>query len=596
MTVTVYEAGQAVHLSDKHLLGVGGEGRVYAHGARAYKVYFTPTKARADKLRAFPSRLPAPVVAPEAICEDRRGSVVGYAMRRVQGAVDFYKVSQRAWREGTLSNAALVDVLREMDDTVRGLHARGVVVGDLNDGNVVVAPGSDGALAPWFIDADSLQLPGHPCTVAHERFLDPRLYGTDLDKTAALSRESDFYALAVLAFSALLYVHPFGGAHPTLRTMLRRAEARHSVLRADVTAPRVAARPAVLPDDALEWFRKVFEGDLREPLPAALLSARFTACSCGVEHARVACPSCTASAPVRAPSVARGTLRVRSVVRAEGGAIVDASFDGRLRYVVRRGDGHVRDDGRTIDLGASPAWVKVVGATTWVAEGARVRQLGPGATAGDVLVGAAPGELAADAGARGLVYADGAWLVRASDGTRLGQVLEGQTHVRVGDAVGLAFYRAGELTVWFVFDPSSGPLRQIALPPLRGRLTDFSVVLGGALALFTAQTVKDGKIEITAHLVDARGNILATESGPLGSSPLLYGVHGRAVAHGAVITATPDGLALCRPDAQRRSFDLARVFSDAAGVVGPESRLLVGEGGSLYAVDHDEIRHVTFNP
>ena len=59
---------------------------------------------------------------------------------------------------------------------------------------------------------------------------------------------------------------------------------------------------------------------------------------------------------------------------------------------------------------------------------------------------------------------------------------------------------------------------------------------------------------------------------------------------------TPDGLALCRPDAQRRSFDLARVFSDAAGVVGPESRLLVGEGGSLYAVDHDEIRHVTFNP
>src|SRR6202000_1815244 len=77
------------------------------------------------------------------------------------------------------------------------------------------------------------------------------------------------------------------------------------------------------------------------------------------------------------------------------------------------------------------------------------------------------GEIAAD----GDVYAHGDTLMRAEQGTRIGQILEGQTHVRIGDALGFAFYRAGGVTVAFVFDPRRGPLRQIeGFPTLIGRL------------------------------------------------------------------------------------------------------------------------------
>lgn len=536
MSATVHIGGRRVRLADKDLLGVGGEGEVYRWRDRAIKVFFTADRARQDKLAAFPRDLPASVIGPTELCTDDAGAVIGFAMRALEGATDAHRLGQRKWREAQASPPDVLALFRELGGAVSELHARGIVVGDLNDGNVVLtcppAGRSRGRWTPFLIDADSMQLPGFPCVVAHERFLDPRLYGVDLAARAALSRETDFYALAVMLFTSLLYVHPFGGAHASYPTMLRRAEARHSVLRGDVKLPHAALPPAVLPDDALAWFLAVFERDHRAPLPPALLDARLSRCaSCGATHARRTCPVCTVRAPVPEPIVTRGRLRATRLPRLPDHAL------------------------------ASPG---------------------------------AP-----------LVALDGEWLVRPGDGTRVGQILEGQTHVRAGAEVGFAFYRAGAVTVCFVFDPRRGPLRQIDLPPLEGRLVDWSAVFDAGHVLFSTVTEKAGKATHAAHLVAATGEVLASESGPPGASAILGsangasgaagdGISGRCLAGGSVLVATGDGLVLVRADRSSRAFTPARAFPETRDLVPPDADLLVGPGGSVYVVSHDVVVHLCF--
>jgi len=548
VSATVFMAGKRVQLDDRDLLGVGGEGRVFRVAGRAIKVFFTMTDARKKKLAAFPTGLSPRVIGPLDLCTDQKGEIVGYAMRALDSAVDIHRIGQRKWRQSNpgMRSADVLGVFRELSATVAQLHARGMVVGDLNDGNVVLTfcqplasagftraarVRSASALPPaatwepWFIDADSMQFAGYPCTVAHERFLEPRLYGVDLDRTSALSREPDWYALAVLLFASLVFVHPYGGAHASYPTMLRRAEARHSVLRGDVKLPHAATRPDVLPDDALAWFTEVFDRDTRAPLPASILEARFTLCACGIEHTRRACPACTVVVAMPSPVRPLGRIRVTTMTRAEGARFVD----------------------------------------------------------GDSATPAEP-----------LVTLEGDWLVRRADGTRIGQVLEGQTHVRTSRNLGFAFYRAGLFTMSFVFDMARGPLRQLELPHIEGRLVDWSATFDDGHVLFCTATEKAGRAIHAAHLIDAKGQILASETGPAGSSAILAGTFGKCLASGAILVPTDDGLVLVRADRATRTFVPIRAFPETRDLVPPDADLLVGPGGSVYVVTHDEIVHLCF--
>jgi len=544
---SVVLGGRRVRLEDRDLLGVGGEGRVFRAGNRAIKVFFTLTPERERKLRAFPVALPPAVVGPLELCTDLRGDVVGYAMQPLDGAVDAHRLTHRKWRAGTMDANEVLEVFRELEDLVTRLHLRGVTVGDLNDGNVVVTRGATGrrgaGWAPWLIDADSMQWSGFPCVVAHERFLDPRLFGVDLARTAALSPASDWYAFAVMLFGSVFHVHPFGGAHPSYPTMLRRAEARHSVLRGDVKLPHAAVPLQAMPDDALGWWLDVFERDRREPPPPALLQASFSRCSCGLEHARRACPACT--------------VHVAAPGGAPGGSAPPAPAPivtlGRLRAT------------RFYDPRSDPRSVEAVleGLTSASRNAARVRL-------------------------------EGDWLVRPADGMRIGQVLEGQTHVATAATMGLCFYRAGAITMFFVFDPRRGPLRQLSLPHLEGRLVDWSVAFDDAHALFEAITEKDGRATHVAHLVDARGEVLASHVAPTSAAPFPDGLSGRGLAGGSILSATADGLVLLRADRATRRFVTARAFPETRDLVPPDADLLVGPGGSIYVVTHDAIVHLVF--
>ena len=198
-------------------------------------------------------------------------------MDAVVGAEEIRRLGQRKWREGVVSSEEVTEIFRRIHDVLVHTHEQNVIIGDLNDGNVLFS-----SVNPWFIDTDSMQFGSYRCHVAHEKYLDPRLYGVDLAQTTAFTEDTDWYAYTVLLFSSLLYVHPYGGVHPGYPTALRRAEAAWSVLRPDVRYPRVAEPFDVLTDELLDWFAGVFDRGRRERFPRDLLDIHWTRCRCGL--------------------------------------------------------------------------------------------------------------------------------------------------------------------------------------------------------------------------------------------------------------------------------------------------------------------------
>lgn len=598
-------AGQRLQVTDQDLLGEGGEARVYRWGDLALKVFHPPAPNDAaakalftrklDKLQAFPQGMPQHVVAPQGALFDARGRAVGYAMRRVEGAEEASRLLVRRWREGAVPNAALLRLFTHLGFLLEALHQAGVVVGDLNDGNVLFK-GDE----PFLIDADSMQFGAFACPVAHERYLDPRLYGVDLAAAPRFSAETDWYAFAVMLFHALLYVHPFGGVHPKLPTMLRRAERRHSVLRPDVAFPRSGVHYRVLPDAALDWFEQVFEKDLRQKAPPRVLELQWTRCGCGLEHARASCPDCQALGPAAAVQATRYAGRCKAVsVFKTPGRILAAAMQGGVRYAYEE-DGAVRREGgeEVLPHPAAPgAEVVISGAWTFVAS--------PSGSVVGVKGGAVQERAQTEvrgtqpliASSSSAVYrVEGGWLLEHHGGARVGQTLSSRSWLWSGERFGFGFYRVGEGKVLYSFAHGQAGLRQAstadaAKVSLGGRLVDADCVFDERHALLSLVTEREGRTWGGLYLFDDRARLLARAEGQGG--PLFSTARGRAVLGGRVVCATDEGLFALGVDAG--VLVERTLFSDAAGLVGANDALLPQPDGSLVVVGPKEITQLSLS-
>ena len=588
-----------VRVTDADLLGEGGEARVYRHHELALKVFHRVDAAKALKLDRFPRGLPSAVVGPVGLLRDSLGAVVGYAMPAVKGAEEFARLSQRRWREGAVANASVQRLFANLGAVLGDVHRAGVIVGDFNDGNVLFR-----GEQPFLIDADSMQFEGLPCSVGHERFLDPRLYGVDLSSAPRFEAGSDWYAWSVLLFSSLLYVHPFGGIHKKYGTPLRRAEARVSVMRKDVAYPRHAVHFNVLPDDALAWFESVFERDERSAPPATVLGLRWSVCSCGVSHARAVCPECQTLGPasVRQAIRSQGRCTARTVFRTSG-RILAAAMRGGLRYVYEEGGVVRREDGTAIPPspigGAASSPLDpgtrffISGASTWIADptGAVVRsENGRIAERTSTGVRNTTPVFAASSSAAYRTEAD--WLIDEVTGSRIGQILEGQTWIWSGERLGFGFYRAGNFTAGFLMTPGRAGLREVKLQHLKGRLVDANAVFDDAHVLLSCVLELDGRETTFLFLVSADGALIAEANGPR-SERMFANAHGRALLHGRVVAATDEGLLSLKVDGGR--LVEGTLFADAEPFVSAGDELYPQPDGSLYVVGTREVVQLTLS-
>ena len=313
MSKSVFINNQAITLPSDQLIQAGGEGMVFRSGGQtAVKIYHHPQPAQVAKLEYLlngnlAGRLPTAVYAPTALAHNKQGDVVGFQMRLLpSGTLPLKKLgSLRFWKKAGMEITAVLTLLQTIHQQLTQLHAQNIVVGDLNDQNLLFTPAP---IAPAWVDVDSYQLGGHACPVAMLPFLDPNLYHVaDFSSRQYFSEMSDWYAYTVLLVKTLLQVHPYGGAHSQLKTVRARAEAGVSVLQTAVTYPKNARPLDSLSDELLEHLHLIFDKGERRPFSSQLLQkyadslVQCPQCNLHYPKMRRYCPACRVAIPAPTP-------------------------------------------------------------------------------------------------------------------------------------------------------------------------------------------------------------------------------------------------------------------------------------------------------
>jgi hypothetical protein len=615
----VYLEGKKVRLDPTQALGKGGEADVFDLGdGRALKVFKPPehpdyqglpeeqaaARTRLDehqrKLPAFPKVLPARVVVPQMLATDRRGrTVLGYAMRKLDNIEPLRRFSDPAFRRAGATSAHVVEVLRGLHRTLEAVHGSGVVVGDFNDLNVLVS-GKDA----YLIDADSFQFGSFLSAVFTERFLDPlRLTGTAataLSPGWPASPDSDWYAFAVALMQSLLCVGPYGGIHrpqpPTPRaTPAGRVHQRLTVFHSDVQYPKPALPLATLPDDVLHQFHRIFVEDVRGSFPPRLLDAlRFTVCgSCGIEHARIACPTCSPHAAAASTPVtsARGQITATRLFSTRGVLVHACAEDGVLRWLYHEDGAYRREDGRPVlhgPLDPSLHWA-LQGEVTLVGRGGELAVLAQGRAPEKLGVDAPEGRpaFAANARHRYWAHAGGLWRDGALGPERIGDVLQGQTRLFMGPRFGLGFHRAGNLRGAFVFDATRPGIKDgLALPWPSGKLVDVDCLFEGQNAWLLLAEESNGRTVHHCVVIGADGTVRASAHAEAGDHSWLGSLRGKCPVGDVLFAATDAGLT--RVELRQGRLEAVREFPDAESFVDSGCRLLMTRSG-LTAVRRQDI-------
>jgi DNA-binding helix-hairpin-helix protein with protein kinase domain len=314
-------AGREILLGS--VIGKGGEGIVYGIASSdefVAKVYHKPLSAdRAAKIQimsSFSSGAVKQVSAwPIGLLLTRSDRTpVGLLMPKVDNAKDIHKLYSPKSRLAEFQRADWRFLVRACANTARAfgaIHNTGCIIGDINEGSVLVANDATVRL----IDCDSYQVIAqgkrYPCEVGVETFTPPELQGTNLREVVRTTNHDNF-GLAVMVF-LLLFMgrHPFAGRYlgrgdmpiPKAISELRFA---YSAMRADVQMDKPPHTPSlsIVGDDLAFLFERAFakqmvKGGRPEPNEwvQALVSLEKSLRRCSANashwhHKDTSCPWC----------------------------------------------------------------------------------------------------------------------------------------------------------------------------------------------------------------------------------------------------------------------------------------------------------------
>lgn len=268
-------------------LGRGGEAAVLAVGGEpglVAKVYHKASFERVAKLQAMISSPPSDPTAgqnhvsicwPQALIFDQSRTCLGFLMPRVNFAVSepvfkLYNPKDR-WRvRPGFTWRYLLRTAVNISSAVEAIHAKGYVVGDLNESNLMVA---ETALVT-LVDCDSMQVPQpggngfFRCPVGKPEYTPPELQGRDFS-AADRNGIHDNFGLAVLIFHLLMEgIHPFAGVMQgidmSLEERIRRGESPYAGSR--LVKPMPIAPPfEILPREIQALFWRCFHDGHSNP-------------------------------------------------------------------------------------------------------------------------------------------------------------------------------------------------------------------------------------------------------------------------------------------------------------------------------------------
>lgn len=249
MTKTfVTSTGKTIEI--RRELGKEGEGSVYEvptnhHWvAKLYNAHHQPDAPKQAKLRFMAATADEELLSyaawpQETLHKTPDGPIVGFLMPKISGRAPIHMLYSPAYRRQDYPNKAwdfLLFAARNTATAFAAIHHHGHVLGDINQGNVLVGADSKVVL----IDTDSFQINAngttHLCKVGVAHFTPPELQGVASFDQVPRTSNHDNFGLALLIFHLL-----FGGRHPYSGVPLR-VDAGEA-LEKDIQAFRYAYAP-----------------------------------------------------------------------------------------------------------------------------------------------------------------------------------------------------------------------------------------------------------------------------------------------------------------------------------------------------------------
>jgi DNA-binding helix-hairpin-helix protein with protein kinase domain len=227
--MSAYFTGKDLPVQLGRQLGRGGEGAVFevpGQVALVAKLYHqSPNGKKQSKLGFMASHGTESLFEycawpKDTLHKSRSGPVVGFLMPKVVGKAPVHMLYSPAHRKQEYPDVAwdfLLYVARNTAAAFETLHRHQHVLGDVNQGNVMVGKDSKVML----IDCDSYQVNAqgtmHLCEVGVSHFTPPELQGRTSFDTVQRTLNHDAFGLALLVFHLL-----FGGRHPYAGRPLRK--------------------------------------------------------------------------------------------------------------------------------------------------------------------------------------------------------------------------------------------------------------------------------------------------------------------------------------------------------------------------------------
>lgn len=311
-----------------HRIGKGGEGSVHqvdSNRQHVAKICNNPPDAdKQDKLRLM-ATLTDPGISKlsawplDTLHLSPGGPMRGFLMPNASGYVPAHQIYNSGHRKQTheeLSWAHLVFIARNTAYSFSEVRKRGVVIGDVNENSVMIAPANGHVM---LIDVDSFQVSVNgrvfPSLVGVPDFTPPELHTVSSFSQVTRVPNHDCFGLAILIFQLLL-----GGRHPFAGTPLpqrndvgndmsvdirsfRFADAPDNSLRG-LVAPPAAVPAGMLPSAMRAMFTQAFteQGARQRPTAAQWvveldqLRAHTRVCSVNGHHSfptsAGSCPWC----------------------------------------------------------------------------------------------------------------------------------------------------------------------------------------------------------------------------------------------------------------------------------------------------------------
>lgn len=588
--------GRRVTLSKDTVIGQGGEAVIHKDpdypDANALKIYIDQDKKRERKLESMlgtPLLLPKRVIAPILPVRNSIKNLIGFQMKRLHSRFRTLNMifKNKYCRDHGFTVKVKTDLFLQIGEDLAKLHYENMVVGDLNDVNLMV---DEERHTPVWIDVDSFQFKNFPCMAGTELYLCPDLYNIDLSKKAVFEPKHDWWSFSLLLLRALLNgVHVFkSGTHTQWQSVLDRAMRGITVFDKEIAYPNVGLSPDVLSDDLLDICIQILKRKNRNPFPLDILKEygelliKCSSCELWYPAKRPQCPVCAHKTAVDMDMATKiSGFEIKDIILTKG-RILHYQKDGVSIYCLAQENGgltlYTKEDGQQplcMELGIA----YTPGALFGVFSGLLVICPDPSENNPKLYIieakpqgvkplkvlttGILAGGQAVFACSNRFLYRIAARMLLSTE--RFGsddfaerpvaQIFDGQTWFTVAEEAGadreliIGFHREFADLNWFLIRGNAkGTVftrYDINIPQLEHReaLLDFSVRFTSSSILIMRKTRKFGIERIRIEVLSAEdGKIIQSRIANISDEERWDSIHGKGFSNGIVLHPTDHGI------------------------------------------------------